>query len=150
MEEKATVMHEFKGEDGIKVVTKAFVIVLIVACVGGFASGYGFSVFSGSGASSRVVSPPEDGNSLMKGQVFGSDNEKVFKDSAEGVMREGGIEGEGQYHLERSGGESQNVYMTSSVIDLSVFINKRVKVWGETQKGQVAGWLMDVGRVEVL
>jgi hypothetical protein len=25
-----------------------------------------------------------------------------------------------------------------------------VKIWGETFKGQQAGWLMDVGRVEVI
>jgi hypothetical protein len=25
-----------------------------------------------------------------------------------------------------------------------------VKVWGETYKGQKAGWLMDVGKVEVI
>ena len=26
----------------------------------------------------------------------------------------------------------------------------KVKVWGETFKGQTAGWLMDVGRVQVV
>jgi hypothetical protein len=26
----------------------------------------------------------------------------------------------------------------------------QVKVWGETFKGQKAGWLMDVGRVQVI
>ena len=40
--------------------------------------------------------------------------------------------------------------MTSSVVDLSQFVDRKVKVWGSTQTAQVAGWLMDVGRVEVL
>ena len=84
------------------------------------------------------------------GKVFGSDDTKTFKDTAEGVVREGGIEGEGQYHLERPGGETQNVYMTSSTVDLSEFIGKKIKVWGQTQAAQKAGWLMDVGRIEVL
>ena len=50
----------------------------------------------------------------------------------------------------RPGGDSQNVYMTSGTVDLSKFINKNIKVWGQTQAAQHAGWLMDVGRIEVL
>ena len=65
-------------------------------------------------------------------------------------MKEGGIDGEGQYHLVRPGGDSQNVYLTSSLVDMSKFLNQKIKVWGETQKAEKAGWLMDVGRVEVL
>ena len=30
------------------------------------------------------------------------------------------------------------------------YIDKKIKVWGQTQTAQYAGWLMDVGRVEVL
>jgi len=33
---------------------------------------------------------------------------------------------------------------------LSKFVGKNIKVWGQTQSAQYAGWLMDVGRVEVL
>jgi hypothetical protein len=65
------------------------------------------------------------------------------------VVKEGGIEDEGQYHLVRPGGDSQNVYMTSSSVDLAQFIGKKVKVWGQTQAAKKAGWLMDVGRVQV-
>lgn len=85
-----------------------------------------------------------------KGQVVGLKDEKTFKDSTEGTLREGGIDGEGAYHLERPGGISQNVYLTSSVIDLSAYIGKKVKVWGETFEGEKAGWLMDVGKLQVL
>lgn len=90
------------------------------------------------------------GTNIQKGAVYGSDDTKTFKDTAEGVDAAGGINGEGQYHLVRPGGDSQNVYMTSSLVDLSLFVNRKIKVWGETQKAQSAGWLMDVGRVEVL
>lgn len=80
----------------------------------------------------------------------GMADEKNFKDSAEGTLVEGGISGEGTYHLERSGGVSQNVYLTSTVINLQNFVGKKVQVWGETTSGRKAGWLMDVGKVKVI
>lgn len=84
------------------------------------------------------------------GAVFGLPDESTFKDDTEGVLILGGIEGEGSHTLLRPGGVSQNVYLTSSVVELNQFENTRVRIWGETFKGQKAGWLMDVGRVEVL
>ncbi len=88
-------------------------------------------------------------SSIQKGQIFGSPDESTFKDSAEGVLENGGIDGEGSHHLLRPGGPSQTVYLTSSITDLSKFEGMKVKVWGETFKAQKAGWLMDVGRVQV-
>ena len=89
-------------------------------------------------------------SSAPKGTIVGSNDTTTFKDTAEGTLKEGGIDGEGAFHLERPGGDSQNVYLTSSTVDLSKFVGKKIKVWGQTQKAQHAGWLMDVGRVEVL
>ncbi|MFZ1549532.1 MAG: hypothetical protein WAT44_03660, partial [Microgenomates group bacterium] len=74
---------------------------------------------------------------------------KRFPDAAMGILKEGGIDGEGSYHLERPGGKSQNVYLTSSIVDLAKFVGKKIKVQGETFSGQTAGWLMDVGYVEL-
>ena len=68
----------------------------------------------------------------------------------EGTLVEGGIEGEGTHHLERPGGPSQNVYLTSTAIDLQSLVGKKVHVWGETLSGIKAGWLMDVVKVKVL
>ncbi len=65
-------------------------------------------------------------------------------------MREGGIEGEGAFHLERTGGKSQTAYLTSTTVDLEPYIGKKVRVLGKTFAGKKAGWLMDVGYVEVL
>jgi len=76
-------------------------------------------------------------------------DESTFKDSAEGVLEEGGVDGEGTHHLVRSGGASQNVYLTSTVIDLQSFVGKKVMVWGQTIAAQQAGWLMDVGKIKV-
>ncbi|MFN4212349.1 MAG: hypothetical protein ACK4FL_00045 [Microgenomates group bacterium] len=83
-------------------------------------------------------------------KIVGIADKKTFKDKAEGVLREGGIDGEGNFHLERVGGPSQNVYLTSSTVDLSQYIGKKVRVWGKTFKGEKAGWLMDVGLIELL
>ena len=75
---------------------------------------------------------------------------KNFKDSATGVLQEGGKDGEGSFHLERPGGESQNVYLTSSTVDLSEYVGQKVTVHGETFAAQKVGWLMDVGLVDPL
>lgn len=76
-------------------------------------------------------------------------DEETFRDSAEGVLKKDGVNGEGTHHLEREGGESQNVYLTSTVIDLQSFVDQKVKVWGETISAKKAGWLMDVGKIKV-
>lgn len=76
-------------------------------------------------------------------------DKKTFNTNAEGALKEGGIEGEGNFHLERKGGISQNVYLTSSTVDLAKYVGKNVKVWGQTLNAQKAGWFMDVGLVEI-
>lgn len=83
-------------------------------------------------------------------KMAGSTDVKTFKDVAEGTLEKGGIDGEGTHKLIRPGNESQTVYLTSSVINLDDYVGKKVRIWGETFSAQKAGWLMDVGRVEVL
>lgn len=74
---------------------------------------------------------------------------KVNYDEAEGTLVAGGLNNEGTHHLERDGGPSKNVYLTSSVIDLESFVGKKVKIWGETMASKKVGWLMDVAKVQV-
>jgi len=83
------------------------------------------------------------------GDIYGSANEKIFKDPATGVLDKGGYGGEGTHKLVRAGGISQTVYLTSSTIDLDALVGHQVTIWGETFKGQKVGWLMDVGRAKV-
>src|SRR5690606_34753788 len=98
----------------------------------------------------QTVSPEQIAEDGVKvGDIIGT-KDNTFKDSAEGVLVKGGIDGEGSHHLMRPGGPAQNVYLTSSVLDLDELENHKVKVWGETFAAQKAGWLMDVGRVEVV
>ncbi len=124
-----------------------FVILLVLGIGTGFlvAKLKGSSTVATIGSNGKIQT-----QAIQKGQIFGSKDEKTFKDNAEGTLKEGGIEGEGAFHLERPGGVSQNVYLTSSAIDLSAFVGKKVKVWGETNAAQKAGWLMDVGRLQLL
>ena len=131
--------------------TALMVVGIIVA---GVISGGGVSRITGKGAagsSAGLKSPESVAQTGVKvGDVVGVSDEKTFRDDAEGVLVTGGADGEGSHHLLRPGGPSQNVYLTSSVVDLSLFEGHKVKMWGETFAAQKAGWLMDVGRVQVI
>lgn len=122
------------------------ILFLIIAAVLGITSGY---FLTKSSVTVNNMKNSITASTVSKGTIDGSSDTKTFKDTTEGVLKEGGIKGEGAFHLERPGGESQNVYLTSSIVDLSKYLNRKLKVWGETQKAQHAGWLMDVGRIEV-
>lgn len=145
-------VHNF-GPMSTSIFTPKLFVILIAVAILGLGSGY---LFSRGGISKMDVSKEKSvgfsvgSSKIVKGTIVGSDDTETFKDIAEGVLKGGGINGEGAYHLERPGGESQNVYLTSSLVDLSKFLNRKIKVWGETQKAKHAGWLMDVGRVELL
>lgn len=141
------IVHNF--EKNQKIFNYKFFIILILVLFLGIGTGYFFSL---KGAKIDNISSGNSTNStkISKGTKLGSDDLKTFKDTTEGILKAGGFEGEGAYHLIRPGGDSQNVYLTSSIIDLSKLINRKIKVWGQTQKAQHVGWLMDVGRVEVI
>lgn len=143
-----SLMHDFSGsESKSPFFSMKVLIIIVVAILLGVGTGFYFS-----GGTSKAISGDEikSKSDIQKGQTYGAKNASAFKDSAEGVLKEGGLDGEGEYHLERPGGISQNVYVTSSTVDLSLFIDKKVKVRGQTFEAQKAGWLMDVGQVEVL
>ena len=142
--ENPALLHQMNTQPGSSLVKKLTVFVVIAVL--GIGTGYGLAKTGGKAGPVQLSS----GSQVAKGTVVGSADKSTFKDSAEGMLKEGGIEGEGQYHLERPGGASQNVYLTSSVVDLSAFMGRKIKVFGETHQAQKAGWLMDVGRVEVL
>ena len=74
---------------------------------------------------------------------------KIKYDTATGTLQNGGLNGEGNFNLVRDGGPSHYVYLTSSVVDLSTFVDKKVQIWGETLASKKVGWLMDVAKVQV-
>lgn len=78
---------------------------------------------------------------------------QTFRDEAEGVLEKNDDldkYAQGTHKLIRPGGEDQTAYLTSSVLDLDEYIDKKIKVYGETFGSSQVGWLMDVGKVEVL
>lgn len=125
------------------------IIVVIASILLGIGSGYVASSMTG-GTTVTTVENGDGTQQVERGEIIGSDDTETYSDEAEGVLRRGGIEGEGAYHLERPGGESQYVYLTSTIIDLSQFEGEEVRVWGQTYAAEKAPWLMDVGRLELL
>lgn len=124
-------------------------VLAVVVVIVGLGTGFVFSGAFGKGGMSLNQGIKAAPGAKIENKVIGLEDERTFRDRAEGVLTIGGIEEEGTHHLVRDGGPSQNVYLTSSVIDLDSFVGKKVEVWGETNKGQKAGWLMDVGKVRI-
>jgi len=141
--QKPSLIHQIEQEQP-SFSLPIFIVMVVVVLLIGAGVGYGFAKFKGL---KGVSFSPGSNDLKTAGPTV---NKKIFKDKAEGILKEGGIDGEGNFHLERPGGLSQNVYLTSSTVDLSQYIGKKVRVHGETFSGQKAGWLMDVGSVEVL
>lgn len=139
--ENNNLIHTLETEDVKGISYVSFFTFVALAVIVGAIIGFGFSRFNKKATKSD--------NSKVTSKSAGIVDKKTFKDSAEGILREGGIDGEGNFHLERPGGESQNAYLTSTTVDLSNYIGKKIKVWGQTFSGQKAGWLMDVGLVEI-
>jgi len=127
-----------------------FVIAFILGSLSGFFLARRHLPTNSSSSSNSNQPLPTSKSQIKAGQVFGSNDEKTFRDHAVGILKRGGIDGEGSHHLVRPGGPSKNVYLTSSVVDLDLFEGAKVEIWGETFGAKKAGWLMDVGRVKVL
>jgi len=152
MDSQKELVHQLNTDQVTTRMNKSVLIAFVMFVLLGV--GTGFIVSNILNVSSVTKSDGKEavnanGVSVKKGDIIGS-KDSDFSDNAEGMLKEGGVDGEGAFHLERPGGESQNVYLTSSVLDLTPFVGRTVKVWGQTQTAQKAGWLMDVGRLQVL
>ncbi len=134
--------HRMSGSSRYKVLG----IVLVVALVAGVGTGYVL-------ASTAPGATPTEIITGQAGQPkAATQDNRTFKDFAEGKVvkkpepKPGDNYSEGTHMLQRDG--AVPVALTSSVVDLSQYENKKVKVYGETQKAVEEGWLMDVGKVE--
>lgn len=122
--------------------------ILVFAVIAGLITGYSLSGNKQSGGMMISTKLP---NQAPKSAV---QDTQTFRDFAEGTLQAKPTPkttadySEGSYMLTRSG--AVPVALTSSVVDLSQYVGKKVKVFGETQKALKQGWLMDVGRVEVV
>lgn len=140
-EEEKVTKHFLSSENPLR----AVFIVLIIAIILGGITGY---VMANKGSSQKAE------NGTPSAARVASEDTRTFRDFAEGVIKlkptpkKQDEYTEGTHILEREGAVS--VALTSSVVDLSLYEGKKVKVYGETQKALQEGWLMDVGRVEQL
>jgi hypothetical protein len=136
--------------------SKLMPILVIVGIILGLGTGFFVAqkklllANSGTGAMATGAQELNSSTKVKVGDTFGSADEKTFRDQAEGILMAGGIDGEGSHHIERGANKTQWVYITSSVVDLDLLVGARVTIWGETNQGKKAGWLMDVGKLKVL
>lgn len=122
---------------------RLILIVVITSVALGVLTGF---ILSGKGSrglvSSTLSAPAKNAQS----------DTRTFRDFAEGVIKtrpqpaDPGEYIEGTHLLQREG--AVPVALTSSVVDLSEYEGKKVKVFGETQRALKEGWLMDIGKVE--
>ena len=125
-------------------ISRVLMLSLLAALILGSTTGYILSQKQPAGGiKTPIVETPKGA----------SQDTRTFRDFSEGVVKvkptpkAGGNDyTEGTHTLEREG--QTPVTLTSSVVDLSSFEGKKVKVYGETQKALKEGWLMDVGKVE--
>lgn len=123
-------------------------LISIVIVLAGIGTGYLLSGVGGNNTSTG--SKKADNTVVVSENEAGIKDESKFSTTTDGVLEEGGIGGEGTHHLVRGIGPSQYAYLTSSVVDLSVFEGKKVQIWGDTMSGKKAGWLIDVGKIKVV
>lgn len=131
--------------------TKKALLFFLGSIVLGVICGFGITSFKKPATTTSTTTHDQTTSTTSEiKKSVGIVDKKEFPDNAEGTLREGGMDGEGTFHLERPGGDSQNVYLTSSTVDMSPYVGKKVRIWGQTFSGQKAGWLMDVGLLEIL
>ena len=124
------------------------IIVVVIVAAG---------IFSGLVASSRSKNLKSQAKAAIEEEELSGEQKEsfaqTFRDEAEGTIEKNDKldkYAQGTHKLIRPGGESQTAYLTSSVLDLDQFEGKKVKVFGETFGSSQVGWLMDVGKVEVV
>ena len=124
------------------------IIIIIIVVSGG--------IFTGLVLSSRTKSAQISKSALSEENLTGEQKQsftQTFRDQAEGLIEKNDKldkYAQGTHKLIRPGGEDQTAFLTSTVLDLDEYVGKNVKVYGETFGSSQVGWLMDVGKVEVL
>ena len=125
-------------------------LVSVMVVLAGIGSGYLLSGVGNNKSNSGSNSNAGSNKIIVGTNEAGIADESKFSTTTDGELAEGGIGGEGNYHLIRGVGPSQYAYLTSSSVDLAPFVGKKVQIWGETMSGKKAGWLIDVGKIKVL
>ena len=145
-------------QNNLKLPNKTPKLVYLIIAILAITSGFWISRFwpsttteisSDESLVSNQAAEIKDGEEVKVGVLYGNTS-KTFSDSATGTIVAGGVNGEGTHTLDRDGGADQDAALTSSVVDLDLFVGKKVEVSGETNASNKAGWFMDVGSIKVL
>jgi len=123
----------------------AFIVIILLGFGTGYVAAKGAPGSLSSEKAKVAITPATEGATEA-----GVNDDSAFPDTAEGELKEGGIDGDGTHYLDRGMGKEKYVYLTSTVINLQSFVGKKVSVKGQTLSGKKAGWLMDVGKVKVI
>jgi hypothetical protein len=131
-----------------------FAIILILAITSGFfisrfVPGKNVSTSSTQKNTATSTESLSSGEEAEVGKTYGNTG-KNFSDTATGTIEQGSINGEGTHILVRTGGLSQRVSLTSSNLDLDLFVGHEVEIKGETNASTKTGWLVDVGSIKVI
>ncbi len=125
--------------------SKLLLTVVIASVLLGTLTGFILSNKNSGGLTSAGLGAPAAKNAQS--------DTRTFKDFAEGVIKAKPLssdskEDTGGTHLLIRAGTPIPVTLTSSVVDLSKYEGKKVKVFGQTQAVPKVEWFMDVGKVE--
>ena len=151
MEEEKLVQDLVPPKTAFKEVVLPVLIILLIILAGG-ATGW-FLSRSGPGLGLSKVTELTGGVEQVSGsKQMGIKDKETFPDLAEGRLEANDDPAipEGSHRLVRPGGLNKTAYLTSSAVDLDIFLGKCVLVWGETFASQKVGWLMDIGYIELL
>lgn len=122
-------------------------VIIIVVIGAGILTGLVLSSINKTSSGGSVLSE-EDLSPEIKESLA-----QTFRDETEGTLEKNedlDKYAQGTHKLIRPGGEDQTAYLTSSILDLDEYVGKKIKVFGETFGSSQVGWLMDVGKVEVI
>lgn len=137
----------------VRLINPAFLIIILIL---GAVTGFGLSKISPSKSATESTIAPASGvtgieskDEIEVRKTYGNTSSS-FKDTATGTIEKGSINGEGTHILNREGGATQRASLTSSSVDLDLFIGKKVEIKGETNSSKKTAWLLDVGTIKVL
>lgn len=144
-EQAAPVTHVAHKLKILSKLNRIFIAAIVLSVIAGLTTGY---VLAQSGNKGNLAT----GGVLNEKPKTAQQDTQTFRDFAQGKItkkpepKNPSEYTEGTHLLIRDQGVP--VALTSSVVDLSLYEGKTVKVYGETQKAIKEGWLMDVGKVE--
>ncbi len=125
--------------------SRLFILVLIIAVALGVVTGYIV-------ANKRLTATDSGLPKIEEAPKSAQEDQRLCRDFAEGTIearkpsaKEGDYT-EGSHLLIKEG--AYPVALTSSVVDLSQYEGKKVRITGETQKAIKEAWLMDVCKVD--